>query len=371
MNKTKITTFVGTRPEIIRLSEIIKALDESFDHRLVHTGQNPDPQLKDVFFEELGLRPPDNYFSGEHKTLGGFIAQLMVNTEIELTKNRPDGVVILGDTNSALAAILARRLAIPVYHLEAGNRSFDANVPEEINRKLVDHIADFNFPYSELARSNLLAEGLHPRNIFLLGSPLKEVLMKNRERIQSSSILETQRLKPGHYFMVSMHRQENVDSPERLGQLLMTLNVVAETYKLPVLVSVHPRTKRRLVKSTLPMNPLVRFNQPFGFLDYIKLQMSARVVLSDSGTISEESSILGFNAVTIRDSMERPEALESGAVILSGITPLQVLEAIRITETFQRGASPSEYQFEEVSSRFIRVLTSTIHQHAFWNGIRL
>jgi UDP-N-acetylglucosamine 2-epimerase len=371
MKKTKITTFVGTRPEIIRLSEIIKALDKNFDHRLIHTGQNPDPRLKDVFFEDLGLRLPDAYFSGNHETLGGFIAELMINAEIELMQNRPDGVVILGDTNSALAAILARRMAIPVYHLEAGNRSFDQNVPEEINRRLVDHIADFNFPYSELARSNLLAEGLHPRSIFLLGSPLKEVLSKNWEKIQDSSILNSENLVAGGYFVVSMHRQENVDLPDRLNKLLQTLNMLAERYELPVLVSLHPRTKRRLLDAEVPMNSRVKFAQPFGFLDYIKLQLNARVVLSDSGTISEESSILGFNAITIRDSMERPEALETGAVVLSGISPSQVLEAIRISETTPRGATPMEYQFEEVSSRFIRVLTSTIHQHQFWNGIRL
>jgi UDP-N-acetylglucosamine 2-epimerase (non-hydrolysing) len=262
-------------------------------------------------------------------------------------------------------------MAIPVYHLEAGNRSFDQNVPEEINRRLVDHIADFNFPYSELARSNLLAEGLHPRSIFLLGSPLKEVLSKNWEKIQDSSILNSENLVAGGYFVVSMHRQENVDLPDRLNKLLQTLNMLAEKYELPVLVSLHPRTKRRLLDAEVPMNSRVKFAQPFGFLDYIKLQLNARVVLSDSGTISEESSILGFNAITIRDSMERPEALETGAVVLSGISPSQVLEAIRISETTPRGATPMEYQFEEVSSRFIRVLTSTIHQHQFWNGIRL
>lgn len=370
MSRTKVTTFVGTRPEIIRLSEIIKLLDQHFDHRLIHTGQNPDPNLKDIFFSDLGLRTPDVYFPDNHASLGGFIAQLMVNTEVELTQNRPQAVVILGDTNSALAAILARRMEIPIYHLEAGNRSFDANVPEEINRRLVDHISDFNFPYSELARSNLLAEGIHPRNIFLLGSPLKEVIAKNLQKIEDSRVLRNENLKPKEYFLVSMHRQENVDPEQRLNQMLSMLNAVAEEFGLPILVSTHPRTQKRLSLSPQVLNSLVRIREPFGFLDYMKLQMQSRLVLSDSGTISEESSMLGFNAITIRDSMERPEALESGAIVLSGILPSQVIEAIRIAEQTQRGETPPEYKIPGAASRFIRVLTSTVHQHKFWSGIR-
>lgn len=369
--KTKVTTFVGTRPEIIRMSSIIKKFDQYFDHRLIHTGQNPDPLMKDVFFQELGVREPNEYFRSDHQSLGEFLANLFLATEKELNENRPDAIVILGDTNSALSAIIAKRFGIAIYHLEAGNRSFDSNVPEEINRRIVDHIADFNFPYSELARANLLSEGIHPRKIALMGSPLFEVLTEHKQVIEECNILETLNLNAKEFFLVSAHRQENVDSDERLSILLNTLNAVADKYKQPVLVSTHPRTQKRIARISMEKNPLVNFHEPFGFVDYNKLQSSSRMVLSDSGTIAEESIMLGFSAITIRDSMERPEALEAGSLVMCGIEAERVLEAIDIVEcSVKPTPGPKEYQFPDVSTRIVNFLLSTVHKNEFWNGIR-
>jgi UDP-N-acetylglucosamine 2-epimerase (non-hydrolysing) len=369
--KTKITTFVGTRPEIIRMSSIIRKFDKHFYHRLIHTGQNPDRLMKDVFFEELAVRKPDAFFKDDHKSLGEFLGNLFVATEKELNEHRPDAIVILGDTNSALAAIIAKRFGIPVYHLEAGNRSFDANVPEEINRRIVDHIADFNFPYSELARANLLSEGIHPRKIALMGSPLLEVLTDHADGINSSKVMQQLSLNSKEFFLVSAHRQENVDSDERLMELLRTLNTVAEAYGLPVLVSTHPRTRTRMQRIKLETNPIVNFHEPFGFLDYVHLQKNARMVLSDSGTIAEESIMLGFQAITIRDSMERPEALEAGALVMCGINAERVLEAIEIVENSTKPSpTPSEYSYLDVSTRIVNYIISTVHKHEFWNGLR-
>jgi len=369
--KTKITTFVGTRPEIIRMSSIIKKFDKHFDHRLVHTGQNPDRLMKDIFFEELGVRTPDAYFKDDHKSLGEFLGSLFVATEKELNEHRPDAIVILGDTNSALAAIIAKRFGIPIYHLEAGNRSFDANVPEEINRRIVDHIADFNFPYSELARANLLSEGIHPRKIALMGSPLLEVLTEHAAGINNSKAMQHLSLTSKEFFLVSAHRQENVDSDERLLELLKTLNAVAEAYELPVLVSTHPRTRTRMQRIKLEMNSLVNFHEPFGFLDYVNLQKNARMVLSDSGTIAEESIMLGFQAITIRDSMERPEALEAGSLVMCGLNAERVLEAIQVVENSTKPSpTPGEYSYSDVSTRIVNYILSTVHKHEFWNGLR-
>lgn len=369
--KTKVTTFVGTRPEIIRMSAIIAKFDKYFEHRLIHTGQNPDPLMKDVFFDELGVRQPDSFFKDDHKSLGEFLANLFIATEKELNEHRPDAIVILGDTNSALAAIIAKRFGIAIYHLEAGNRSFDANVPEEINRRIVDHIADFNFPYSELARANLISEGIHPRKIALMGSPLYEVLHNNAEAIRACDVLERIGLKEKEFFLISAHRQENVDSDERLTELLITLNVLAETFKIPVLVSTHPRTRKRIERIEIAKNSLINFHEPFGFLDYNKLQSTARMVLSDSGTIAEESIMLGFPAITIRDSMERPEALEAGSLVMCGINSERVLEAIKVVENSQKpNPSPEEYKFADVSTRIVNFLLSTVHKYEFWNGIR-
>jgi UDP-N-acetylglucosamine 2-epimerase (non-hydrolysing) len=369
-SKTRITTIVGTRPEIIRLSEVIKKLDIFFEHRLIHTGQNPDPNLKDIFFSDLGVRQPDLYFGGDHNSLGGFLSTLFIEMEKEFINFRPDAVVILGDTNSALAAILAKRLGIPVYHLEAGNRSFDLNVPEEINRRIVDHTSDFNMVYTEHARHNLLSEGIHPRKISLIGSPLCEVLAVHKGAIESSRILESLKLRSREFFLVSVHRQENVDFPDRLESLLSGLEAVATEYGLPILVSTHPRTRKKLKELRENFHELINFHEPFGFIDYNKLQISARMVLSDSGTISEEAGMLGFPAITLRDSMERPEALEAGTIVMSGIESEAILDSIRQVEAQGLGLiKPEAYRVPDTSTRVVNYILSTVHQYQFWNGL--
>jgi len=371
MQKTRITTIVGTRPEIIRLSKIIKELDKHFNHRLIHTGQNPDPLLKDVFFEELNVRKPDLYFGGNHTSLGEFLANLFIHIEKELMEFRPDGIVILGDTNSALSSIIAKRYGIPIYHLEAGNRSFDQNVPEEINRKLVDHISDFNLVYSEIARSNLIAEGLHPRHIALIGSPLYEVINENIGKIKKSNILSELKLEKNKYFLVSAHRQENVDNPERLKILVNSLIEIQEKFGIPILVSTHPRTKKQLKENVNVDKSKIIFHEPFGFIDYNNLQLNSRLVLSDSGTISEESTIMKFSAVTIRDSMERPEALESGSIVMCGIKANEIIEAINLVENSEECKSPPfEYEIRDTSLRVVKFISSTVHRNSFWSGLR-
>jgi UDP-N-acetylglucosamine 2-epimerase len=371
MKKTKVTTFVGTRPEIIRLSCIIEKFDLLFDHRLIHTGQNPDPMLKDVFFEEMRVRKPDIYFKDDHSSLGEFLANLFLETEIELKNNRPDAILILGDTNSALSSIIAKRMGIPIYHLEAGNRSFDSNVPEEINRRIVDHIADMNFPYSDLARANLLSEGIHPRKLSLMGSPLPEVFEKYSKEITESKVVANLGLRKGEYFLVSAHRQENVDSKERLSILYETIIKIQETYEMPVLISTHPRTRKRIEDLGITSSNKIVFHEPFGFFDYNNLQINSRMVLSDSGTISEESIILGFPALTIRDSMERPEALEAGAIVMCGIEASNVLECIEFLEKSTKSRStPYEYAIPDTSTRVANVLLSSVHRLSFWNGKR-
>ena len=370
MIKLKVTTIVGTRPEIIRMSEIIKKFDSFFEHRLIHTGQNPDPLLKDIFFKDLELRDPDFYFGGDHTSLGGFLSNLFVCIEKEFTSYRPDAVVILGDTNSALSAILAKRFGIPVYHLEAGNRSFDQNVPEEINRKIVDHTADFNLVYTELARNNLIAEGLHPRKIALIGSPLNEVLAIHKDKINKSKILDNLKLKKNEYILVSAHRQENIDFKSRFNTFISMLEQVSKVYKFPILVSTHPRTKKQIDIYGISQDLNIRFHEPFNFTDYNNLQKNALIVLSDSGTISEESSMLGFKAITIRDSMERPEALEAGSIVMSGTNPEHVLQAIDLVLQSQATSNiPAEYRVEDTSKRVINFIISTAHQHSFWNSL--
>jgi UDP-N-acetylglucosamine 2-epimerase len=372
VNQPKIVTVVGTRPEIIRLSRIIPRLDDALDHVLVHTGQNYDKQLNEVFFEELGVRSPDHFLNVDTSTLGTVLGETLAKIERVFIDVKPDGVLILGDTNSAVAALMARRMAIPVYHMEAGNRSFDENVPEEVNRRMVDHVSDFNLPYTEYARKNLIAEGLHPRRISVTGSPMKEVIDYYRPKILASTVLERLDLTPQGFFLVSAHRQENVDSPARLSDLLDTLRAVHEKWQLPVLVSTHPRTRRQL--EALPgfeQTVGVIFHQPFGFLDYVKLQMSALCVISDSGTISEESAILGFPAVTIRDSMERPEALDAGTIIMTGLKSDGVIAGIE-EMIGHRGAAtlPAGYDVDDVSTRVLRFILSTVDRHHMWAGIR-
>ena len=371
MSKLRITTILGTRPEIIRLSNIIGKLDALYEHRLVHTGQNFDAALSEVFFKELGLRKPDAHFVRVGNTLGDFLSDLFSNLQVEFDNYRPDAVLILGDTNSALSGILAKRMGIPVYHLEAGNRSYDANVPEEINRKVIDHLADFNLAYTENAKDNLIREGIHPRNVIVIGSPLNEVISNNLGSISKSSVLNLLSLVEKEYFLVSAHRQENVDNPTRLGVLMEALNAVATRYKVPVIVSLHPRTRDKMTNSKIEVNPLIRFHEPFGFFDYMRLQVSARAVISDSGSISEEAAILGFNAITIRNSMERPEALEAGTILLSGIEPDSVLDALQTVESVGLSRNiPRDYLIPDTSIRVVNFIGSTIRQHSYWSGLR-
>ena len=375
--KLTVITVVGTRPEIIRLSRLIPLLDKHFNHIFVNTGQNKDPMLSKIFFEELEIRPPDLYLDVDTSTLGAALGDTLAKIEKVFLEHKPDAVLILGDTNSAISSVLAKRMHIPVYHMEAGNRSFDENVPEETNRRLVDHVSDFNLPYTEHARRNLLAEGLPPRRIMVSGSPMREVLDFYISKIQASKILETLELEPQKYFLVSAHRQENVDSPERLKDLLQTLKQVQETWGLPIMVSTHPRTRKQL--ESIPgykETKGVVFHEPFGFMDYNQLQLNAKCVLSDSGTISEESIILGFPAVTIRDSMERPEALESGGIVMTGLKAKNVIAGIRsVTEDAGRskkspGQLPVGYDVTDCSTRVVRFMLSTISRHHEWAGIR-
>jgi UDP-N-acetylglucosamine 2-epimerase (non-hydrolysing) len=375
--KLTVVTVVGTRPEIIRLSRVIPLLDKHFNHIFVNTGQNKDPMLSKVFFDELEIRTPDIYLDVDTSTLGAVLGDTLAKIEKVFLEHKPDAVLILGDTNSAISAVLAKRMHIPVYHMEAGNRSFDENVPEETNRRIVDHVADFNLPYTEHARRNLLAEGLSPRRIMVSGSPMREVLDYYMAKIQASKILKTLELEPQKYFLVSTHRQENVDSAERLKDLLETLKKVHETWGLPIMVSTHPRTRKQLESvSGYKETKGVVFHEPFGFIDYNKLQLNAKCVLSDSGTISEESIILGFPAVTIRDSMERPEALESGGIVMTGLKAENVIAGIRsVTEDgdHSNGTAaqlPAGYEVTDCSTRVVRYMLSTVSRHHEWAGIR-
>jgi len=367
-------TVVGTRPEIIRLAAVMKRLDatERIDHVLVHTGQNWDRQLNAVFFEDLGLRLPDHVLDVDVSSLGATLGDILSKSEGVLDAERPDAFLVLGDTNSALSLIMAKRLRIPTYHMEAGNRCFDANVPEETNRRLVDHTADFNLAYTEHARRNLLAEGLHPRRVLVTGSPMTEVLDEHRRAIEGSAALTEVGVVAGEYFLVSAHREENVDSPGRLRALVECLNRVASVWGLPVLVSTHPRTRKRLeALGESGINELVRFHEPFGFLDYNKLQMRAACVLSDSGTIAEESTILGFPAVTLRSSIERPEALDTGSITMTDLDPEALVTAIRFVMARPEPAErPADYQITNTSERVVNLILSTAFQHEFWSGLR-
>lgn len=370
----RVMTVVGTRPEIIRLSRILPALDAAFDHTLVHTGQNYDHQLNQVFFDELGLRAPDRFLEVNTSSLANVLGGTLIGIEQVLLEVRPEAMVVLGDTNSSIAAVMAKRLQVPVYHLEAGNRCFDANVPEEVNRRLVDHVADFNLVYTEHARRNLLAEGLQSRSIALIGSPMAEVLSHYRSAIEASDILTTLHLEPGGYLVVSVHREENVDEPGRLASLIETLAEVHRTYDRPLMVSTHPRTRKRLDTLGVEAMAGVTFHEPFGFLDYVNLQQQAFCVLSDSGTISEESSILGFPAVTLRDSIERPEAVEVGAIVTTGLDPGVVLDAIDLVVTqYGQGTTnsvPPGYEILNCSQRVTNFIRSTAHTAHEWEGVR-
>lgn len=372
MTKLKVVTLVGTRPEIIRLSRVIPLFDIHTDHKLVHTGQNSDAGLSEVFFSDLNLRPPDEYLNVDLTSLGTQLGDLFVRLEKFLDSFRPDALLVLGDTNSALGAILARRRGVPVYHMEAGNRSFDENVPEEINRRMIDHVADFNLPYNKYSYQNLLGEGLHPRRMIITGSPMREIFAHLEEKIANSNILRVQGLDESQYFLVSAHRQENLTPDSRLTALTESLNLLASTWNLPVIVSTHPRLRDALGRLGLSLDKNVRLADPFGYIDYNRLQLSAKCVLSDSGTISEESAIMGFPAVTIRDSMERPEAMETAHIEMCGLKSSSVLPAVErsIQSKADSVLLPDGYEVTNFSERVLGFVMSTAERHADWMGIR-
>ncbi len=360
----KIMTVIGTRPEIIKLCRVIDELDRHIDHFLVHTGQNYDYELNEIFFQELGIRKPDHFLgaAGENAahTIGNFIA----GTDDLLSKENPDAFLLLGDTNSCLSAIAAKRRKIPIFHMEAGNRCFDQRVPEEINRKIIDHISDINMTYTEHARRYLLAEGIKPETVIKTGSPMKEVLAFYGSRIEASDILDRLHLEQGRYFVVSAHREENIESDINFNDLMVTLKTIANRYDIPLIVSTHPRTRNRM--GNLGMKELdhrIRFLKPLGFLDYVKLQMNARCVISDSGTITEESSILSFPAVTIRQAHERPEGMDEGTLIMCGLKVERVLESIdaAIAHYANKGRPFNivpDYDTENVSKKVLRIILS-------------
>jgi len=359
-NKLKIMTIFGTRPEIIRLSRVFAKFDQYVNHIMVHTGQSYDYEMNQVFFENLKVRKPDYFLEVKSDTLGGQIAKIIERSEEVLKKEMPDAVLILGDTNSALAAIIAKRMKIPIFHMEAGNRSFNENLPEEINRKIVDHISDINLPYSENARLYLMREGVHPGTIFVTGSPMAEIWKAYKNDVQKSKILKKLKLKKGKYFVASIHREENVESRESLTKLIDSLNAVAEIYKMPIIMSTHPRTAKRLEEYKLKANKFVNFHKPMGYFDYNNLQLNAFCVLSDSGTILEESSVMGFPAIQTRVSSERPECFDEGVLILSGLDKDIILQAIEITvKQFAAGERfniPRNYRDTNISSKVLRLV---------------
>jgi len=362
VQRLKLMTIVGTRPEIIRLSCVIKACDKYFDHILVHTGQNWDYTLNQIFFEELGLREPDYYLDSVGKDLGQTMGNIIAKSFEVLQGEMPDALLILGDTNSALSAISAKRLKIPIFHMEAGNRCFDQNVPEEINRKIVDHISDINLPYTEHSRRYLLAEGFRKEHIFVTGSPMQEVLQEHMASIDASDVLDRLGLEPGKYILVSAHREENIDNEASFLSLMTAINNIAERYQIPVIYSTHPRSKKFIEQRDFSFHPLVRNLPPFGFLDYNKLQKSAFCVLSDSGTLSEESAILGFAGILIRTSTERPEVLDKGTIIIGGITGTDIEQAIDLAKAMQENREPTvlapDYIDANVSVKVVKIIQS-------------
>ncbi len=363
MSRLRVVTVVGTRPEIIRLSRVIARLDEVCDHVLVHTGQNYDYELNQIFFDDLGMRKPDHFLSAAGKTAAETIGQLIIAVDRVLDDVKPDALLVLGDTNSCLAVIPAKRRRIPIFHMEAGNRCFDQRVPEETNRRIVDHTADINLTYSAIARDYLLREGLPPDMVIKTGSPMFEVLWHYRMGIERSDVLQRLGLEYDSYFLVSAHREENIESPRAFGKLVVALNVVAEEYGLPVIVSTHPRTQKRISGSETRFHDNVRLLKPLGFLDYVKLQVSARAVLSDSGTINEESSILNFPALNLREAHERPEGMEEAAVMMTGLETERIQQGLRILAQQQRGESRtmhlvSDYSVSNVSEKVVRIIHS-------------
>ncbi len=373
--KIKVLTIVGTRPEIIRLSRTMVLLDQFLNQIIVHTGQNYDYELNEIFWKELELRKPNYFLDVDTSSLGSTVGDIIKKTEEVLIKEKPDALLVLGDTNSCLSAYIAKRMHIPVFHMEAGNRCFDLNVPEETNRKIIDHIADFNLVYTEHARRNLISEGLPHRRIYLTGSPMYEVLNYYLSNIKSSVILNELNLKEKEYFIVSTHREENVDNPENLKKILTILNKLSDEYNFPIIVSTHPRTRKRIESLTEQnFDKRITFMKPFGFLDYVYLQMNALCSISDSGTISEESSILNFSAISLRQSMERPEAQDAGSIILTGFDPQVVLDSIRIAvqeQTLRKNKSIVEdYMITDTSWRVLKLILGNSSLSNHWHGIK-
>ncbi len=372
----KVVTVVGTRPEIIRLSRVMSLLDSHLNHIIVHTGQNYDYELNQVFFDELELRKPDHFLNVDTSSLGASVGDIMKKTEQILKLEKPDAFLVLGDTNSCLAAYIAKRLHIPIFHMEAGNRCFDFNVPEETNRRIVDHISDFNLVYTEHARRHLLSEGVPHRRIYLTGSPMKEVLDFYAPKINKSDALQKLNLRTKEYFIVSVHREENVDNKDNLIKILNVLNSLAGEYQIPVIVSTHPRTRKRLEEiQDVKIDEKIVFMKPFGFIDYVYLQKSALCCISDSGTISEESSILNFPAISLRQSMERPEAQDAGTIILTGFDSNIVLESIRIAISdfkINKGYKKiaEEYEINNTSWRVLKLITGNAKLSNIWHGIK-
>ncbi|WP_337099008.1 non-hydrolyzing UDP-N-acetylglucosamine 2-epimerase [Paenibacillus sp. YIM B09110] len=374
MNKLKVMTILGTRPEIIRLSAVIKACDVHFEHIFVHTGQNWDPTLNDIFFEDLQLRKPDYYLNVVGHNLGETIGNVIARSYEIMERERPHAVLLLGDTNSALSAIAAKRLKIPIFHMEAGNRCFDQNVPEETNRRIVDHISDINLPYTEHSRRYLLAEGVRKEHIFVTGSPMTEVLRDHQEAINKCEVLTKFSLEPNRYFVLSAHREENLDIDSQLFSLMTAVNEVAEQFGLPILYTAHPRSVKKLQAKQIELHPLVQIHQPFGFIEYNHLQQHAYCVLSDSGTLSEESAILNFPGVLIRTSTERPEVLDKGSIVIGGITGEHLVGSIRLAvgihaQDKAHQHSPVDYRDTNVSVKVVKLIQSytPIINKVIWN----
>ncbi|NOR45575.1 MAG: UDP-N-acetylglucosamine 2-epimerase (non-hydrolyzing) [Candidatus Delongbacteria bacterium] len=365
MKKLKVLTVVGTRPEIIRLSEVLKKLDSSkaIEHILVHTGQNYDYELNEVFFKDLGLKKPDHFLNAAKGNASETIGNIIIEIDKVLENVKPEAFLVLGDTNSCLCAIPAKKRHIPIFHMEAGNRSYDQRVPEETNRKIVDHISDINMPYSDISREYLLKEGIASDRVIKTGSPMFEVITANEEKILSSNILKELKLKQDKYFVVSAHREENISSDKNFKGLFNALNKIAKTYKMPIFISTHPRTRNRIEKDKIKLDPLIIVHKPLGFTDYVHLQMNAKAVLSDSGTISEESSIMNFPALNIRDAHERPEAMEEGSVMMVGMNTERILQALTVLETQGRGEDGPllqvfDYSLPNVSDKVLRIILS-------------
>jgi UDP-N-acetylglucosamine 2-epimerase (non-hydrolysing) len=367
-------TIVGTRPELIRLSRVISRLSDTARHVLVHSGQNRHPALRDDIFADLDLPAPDYRLRAGSSSLGRMLGDILTSVEEVIAAERPDAVLLLGDTNTCVAALMARRMRVPTYHMEAGNRSFDLNVPEETNRRFVDHVSDFHLVYTEHARRNLLAEGIEPRRILLTGSPMREVLHHYSPAVRRSDVLTRTGLAAGGYFLVSAHREENVDDPARLGALLDCLRAVRDRWGLPVVVTTHPRTRDRLAALGEDADLKgIELHEPFGFVDYVRLQMAAQCVLSDSGTISEESAICGFPAVALREWTERPESVDAGTVIMTGLDPGAVVEAVAVTlrQAVADGVPCApEYRIADTSRRVVNFILSTVRRHHEWAGVR-